>query len=135
MNCSENTASSIQIVLPSKSEKVIWVKRAEPSGIMPPEREIPNTLPDDGNMQLFFREDNANNRSQDFDIYYRLNGAIYIVKIERLLKEESLFLKTNTFAYCMDTSSSVDIDKEEDLLVAKCFAKNFLTIKNSRSNQ
>ena len=94
-----------------------------------------NTLPDDGNMQLFFREDNANKRSQDFDIYYRLNGAIYIVKIGRLLKEESLFLKTNTFAYCMDAYSSVDIDKEEDLLVAKCFAKNFLTIKNSRSKQ
>ena len=94
-----------------------------------------NTLPDDGNMQLFFRKDNANKRSQDFDIYYRLNGAIYIVKIGRLLKEESLFLKTNTFAYCMDAYSSVDIDKEEDLVVAKCFAKNFLTNKNSRSKQ
>ena len=94
-----------------------------------------NTLPDDGNMQLFFREDNANNRSQDFDIYYRLNGAIYIVKIERLLKEESLFLKTNTFAYCMDAYSSVDIDKEEDLMVAKCFVKNLLTNRNSRSKQ
>ena len=94
-----------------------------------------NTLPDDGNMQLFFRKDNANKRSQDFDIYYRLNGAIYIVKIGRLLKEESLFLKTNTFAYCMDAYSSVDIDKEEDLMVAKCFVKNLLTIKNSRSKQ
>ena len=94
-----------------------------------------NTLPDDGNMQLFFREDNANKRSQDFDKYYRLNGAIYIVKIGRLLKEESLFLKTNTFAYCMDAYSSVDIDKEEDLMVAKCFVKNLLTIKNSRSKQ
>ena len=88
-----------------------------------------NTLPDDGNMQLFFREDNTNKRSQDYDKYYRLNGAIYLVKTERLLKEKSLFLKTNTFAYCMDRYSSVDIDTEEDFLVAKCFAKDFLTIK------
>jgi len=92
-----------------------------------------NTLPDDGNMQLFFQKDNAKKRSQDFDVYYRLNGAIYIVKIERLLKEKSLFLNTNTFAYCMDAHNSVDIDKEEDFLVAKCFAKNFLTIQNSKS--
>ena len=62
-------------------------------------------------------------------------GFLGVSLVKRLLKEESLFLKTNTFAYCMDVYSSVDIDKEEDLLVAKCFAKNFLTIKKSRSKQ
>ena len=93
-----------------------------------------NTLPDDGNMQLFFREDHSNKRSQDCDIYYRLNGAIYLVKTEKLLKEESLFLKANTFAHCMDRYSSVDIDTEEDFLIAKCFAKDLLTIKKVDSN-
>ena len=37
-----------------------------------------NTLPNDGNMRGFLREETLNKRSQDLEKYYRLNGAIYM---------------------------------------------------------
>ena len=37
-----------------------------------------NTLPEDGNMRGFLREEILNKRSQDLEKYYRLNGTIYM---------------------------------------------------------
>ena len=39
-----------------------------------------NTLPKDGNMNNFLRDEVLNKRSQDLEKYYRLNGAVYICK-------------------------------------------------------
>jgi len=78
-----------------------------------------NTLPNDGNMRGFLREEILNKRSQDLEKYYRLNGAIYICKTEKLLENKSFFLKDNIFAYKMDRKSSVDIDEEIDFKMAE----------------
>ncbi|WP_405077686.1 cytidylyltransferase domain-containing protein [Pectobacterium versatile] len=45
--------------------------------------------------------------------YYRLNGAIYIIRKE-LYNDFSVFYKEGSFAYIMNRESSVDIDKEDD---------------------
>lgn len=78
-----------------------------------------NTLPKDGNMRGFLREEILNKRSQDLEKYYRLNGAIYICKTDKLLENKSFFLKDNIFAYIMDRKSSIDIDEEIDFLFAQ----------------
>jgi CMP-N,N'-diacetyllegionaminic acid synthase len=78
-----------------------------------------NTLPQDGSMQDFLRDEVLNKRSQDLEKYYRLNGAIYICKTDKLLEEESFFLKEKIFAYKMDRESSVDIDEEIDFKIAE----------------
>ena len=78
-----------------------------------------NTLNDDMSMQGFLREEVLNKRSQDLEKYYRLNGAIYICKTEKLLEEKSFMIKENIFAYVMDRESSVDIDEEIDFRVAE----------------
>mgnify|MGYP006412683177 CR=1 FL=1 len=78
-----------------------------------------NILPTDGNMKNFLRSEVANKRSQDLEIFYRINGAIYICKLDKLLKEEDFFLKDNIFAYKMDRKSSVDIDEKVDYLLAE----------------
>ena len=78
-----------------------------------------NTLPKDGNMRGFLREEILNKRSQDLEKYYRLNGAIYICKTDKLLENKSFFLKDNIFAYIMDRKSSIDIDEEIDFEIAK----------------
>ncbi len=83
-----------------------------------------NTLPADGSMNDFLRDEVKSKRSQDLETYYRLNGAIYIAKTDRLLKEESFFLKDNIFAYRMDRKSSVDIDEEIDFRIAEYFMKD-----------
>ena len=45
--------------------------------------------------------------------FYRLNGAIYIVNVERFKRDRYLYQK-GSFAYVMDQSRSVDIDTELD---------------------
>ena len=83
-----------------------------------------NTLDKDGVMDNFLREGILNKRSQDLEKYYRLNGAIYICKTDKLLKEKSFFLKENTYAYLMNRETSVDIDHEIDLKFANILAIN-----------
>ena len=83
-----------------------------------------NILPEDGNMRGFLREEILNKRSQDLEKYYRLNGAVYICKTDKLLENKSFFLKDNIFAYIMDRKSSIDIDEEFDLEIAKVLINN-----------
>jgi N-acylneuraminate cytidylyltransferase len=78
-----------------------------------------NTLDEGGKMDLFISSDIKNTRSQDLPVYYRLNGAIYITKIKRLLDENTMFIKDNIFAYKMTTKSSVDIDECIDFTLAE----------------
>jgi len=70
-------------------------------------------------MKGFLKDEVLNKRSQDLEKYYRLNGAIYICKTDKLLEEESFFLKENIFAYKMDRESSIDIDEEIDFKIAE----------------
>jgi len=78
-----------------------------------------NTLDDSLSMKNFLKDEILNKRSQDLEVYYRLNGAIYICDINRLLQEERFLLKENIFAYKMDKSVSIDIDEEIDLKIAQ----------------
>lgn len=50
--------------------------------------------------------------------YYRLNGAIYIVDVEKF-KTERFFYQKGGFAYIMPQNRSVDIDTEFDFLIAE----------------
>ncbi len=82
-----------------------------------------NTLQADGSMENFLRDEVLNKRSQDLKTYYKLNGAIYICSSDKLLEEESFFLKKNIFAYVMDRESSIDIDEEIDFKMVECYIK------------
>lgn len=83
-----------------------------------------NTLNETLSMKGFLKDEVLNKRSQDLKKYYRLNGAIYICKTEKLLEEKSFFLNDNIFAYVMDRKSSIDIDTELDFLIAKTIIEN-----------
>lgn len=78
-----------------------------------------NSLPENGSMNNFLKDEILNKRSQDLEKYYRLNGAIYICKTKKLLQEKSFFIKDNIFAYKMSRESSVDIDIALDFKLAK----------------
>jgi CMP-N-acetylneuraminic acid synthetase len=77
-----------------------------------------NKLPANGSLEGFLKKE-ADNRSQDLDKYYRLNGAIYICEKERMLKENTLFIEHDIYAYIMNRKSSVDIDDEIDFKLAE----------------
>jgi CMP-N,N'-diacetyllegionaminic acid synthase len=82
-----------------------------------------NTLPENGSMQTFLKEEVLNKRSQDLDKYFRLNGAIYICKMDKFLNNKGFFLKENIYAYLMSKENSTDIDDEFDFLMTEYIMK------------
>ena len=80
-----------------------------------------NTLPPDGSMRAFIRAD-GNKRRQELETYYRMNGAIYLVKTEHFLRTGSLY-GNGCYAYIMSAERSVDIDSPIDFLFAECLLK------------
>ncbi|HFU75313.1 MAG TPA: acylneuraminate cytidylyltransferase family protein [Bacteroidetes bacterium] len=82
-----------------------------------------NTLDDSLSLEGFLRDEVLNQRSQDLETYYRLNGAIYICKVEKFLEEKSFLLSKNTFAYVMSRECSIDIDEKIDFQIAKVLKK------------
>ena len=58
-------------------------------------------------------------RSQDFPIRYRVNGAIYLARVQSLRDEGTFFLKTNIYGYVMEQEASVDVDTLFDFRVAQ----------------
>lgn len=57
-------------------------------------------------------------RSQDLGTYHRLNGAIYVIRIEAF-RAENGFMPKGTRAYVMPRSRSIDIDTPFDLQLAR----------------
>tara|TARA_Y200000002_G_scaffold380495_1_gene392110 strand:- start:439 stop:1128 length:690 start_codon:yes stop_codon:yes gene_type:complete len=80
-----------------------------------------NTLDDSLSMEGFISDNLLSNRSKDLKKRYRLNGAIYLCKTDKLLKEKSFFLKKNIFAYVMNSNNSIDIDRKEDFELASLY--------------
>lgn len=76
-----------------------------------------NTLPEDGNMKGFEKAEVVNVPRQQLPVYYRLNGAIYLLKREELDKE--IMFNDNCFAYIMDKRKSIDIDDSLDFCLAE----------------
>ena len=74
-----------------------------------------NILPEDGCMDGFLPKKAEGKRSQELEKYYRINGAIYILKKDKLLKDRCINTNGNVFSYLMDRRSSIDIDEGLDL--------------------
>lgn len=55
-----------------------------------------------------------NCRRQDLEIYYRENGAIYVVDAEKIMEKKYNFYADNCFGYEMPRERSVDIDDAAD---------------------
>jgi CMP-N-acetylneuraminic acid synthetase len=82
-----------------------------------------NVINKDLSLKGFLNEDILNKRSQDLKKYFRINGAIYICKIEKLLEEKTFFINDNIYAYIMDRESSIDIDEKIDFKIAEIIMK------------
>jgi CMP-N-acetylneuraminic acid synthetase len=105
---------AIRLLEEKKADAIVSVCEMEHSPLWS------NTLDDTLSMEDFMKEEILNKRSQDLEIYFRLNGAIYICKTKKLLEEKSFFLKKYIYAYLMDKSSSIDIDTKFDFKMASC---------------
>ena len=74
-------------------------------------------------LKNLFKKTFLKNKTQDFNDYYKLNGAIYIYEIKKLLKQKSFFLKKGIYAFEMHQQESIDIDTKFDFEIAKTLIK------------
>jgi N-acylneuraminate cytidylyltransferase/CMP-N,N'-diacetyllegionaminic acid synthase len=77
-----------------------------------------NTLPPDGSMAGFLRPEVENVNRQHIPAYYRLNGAIYLARLD-FLAEQRGFIAEGTYAYVMPREASIDIDTLLDFQLAE----------------
>lgn len=77
-----------------------------------------NILPEDTSMEDFLSKDLLDVPRQNLSTYFRVNGAIYIVKIDYLMFTESIY-NDSCYAYIMKKENSIDIDDEMDFKIAQ----------------
>lgn len=78
-------------------------------------------LPDNNEFIDFVHQEDMKQR-QEGRKFYRLNGAIYIVNIERFQRDKFLYHE-GSFAYIMSQTRSVDIDTVVDFMLAETLMK------------
>ena len=83
--------------------------------------EWTNTLSDNLSMNEFISKEAYFTRSQDFPKRYQINGAIYMLNKYSLMLDKKMIPDKNSMAYIMDKKSSVDIDTEDDFLLASFY--------------
>lgn len=81
-----------------------------------------NTLPEDLSMENFEDPSLSDTPRQALPVYYRMNGAIYIVKTDFLFSGRPIYGE-RSYAYIMDRKRSIDIDDELDFLQAELILK------------
>lgn len=77
-----------------------------------------NTLPEDSSLTDFISKDVLNMPRQSLPTYYRINGALYIVKTEFLLSTNDIY-SGRCYAVIMSKDHSIDIDNEIDFKLAE----------------
>jgi len=81
-----------------------------------------NTLPKNGSMDNFIRKELVETPRQDLQKFYRINGAIYITKVDDLMKNATIY-DNGCFAYIMEKIFSIDIDDITDFIFAELLQK------------
>jgi len=80
-----------------------------------------NTIDESLSLYQFIKPE-YNVRRQELPKYYRKNGAIYILKTEKLGNLGDLYSK-NSYAYLMPIERSIDIDTPLDFAIAEVMLK------------
>ena len=86
------------------------------------------TLPKDRNLDQFISDETLSVPRQQLPVYYRINGALYILRTGAVCSEPELYQK-DCYAYIMERERSVDIDTELDFLIAETVMRHNLQSK------
>lgn len=77
-----------------------------------------NKLPNDYSMENFIKPEVLGMPRQNISTYYRINGALYIMKVEYLMKATDIYA-SKSYATVMKKESSIDIDDQMDFTIAE----------------
>lgn len=81
-----------------------------------------NTLPEDNCMDNFDKEEYKDLPRQMLPVFYRYNGALYLVTASEL-QNKGHMLEHGCYAYIMPQNRSIDIDTEMDFMIAETIMK------------
>lgn len=111
----EDIKNSIKLFYDKKAKSVVSMCECDHSPLL--------TKALDGNMRLDgFLSNLKKNRRQDFERFYRLNGAIYLIKVNYFFKYKD-FYKKDSYAFIMNKLKSIDIDDIYDFKYAEFLIK------------
>jgi CMP-N,N'-diacetyllegionaminic acid synthase len=85
-----------------------------------------NTLPVNHSMENFIKPEIVGVPRQSLSTYYRINGALYIVKVDHLMKATDIYAE-KSYAIVMDKKDSIDIDDQMDFIIAEVLFLKKLT--------
>lgn len=113
LRTNEDIDGALDLLANKKAHAVVSVCDTEHSPL------FCNTLDDSLSMKGFLNDKLKNKRTQDLPKYYRINGAVYAIYINELLKENTFFVSDKIYAYIMPQKRSVDIDTKLDFKLAE----------------
>lgn len=100
-----------------KADSVIGVCEVEHSPLWT------NVIGNDLRLDSFLNNNTKDVPRQMLEQYYRINGAMYIVKSENIIKKQDIY--SNSYAYIMPRERSIDIDEELDFVMAESIMKYY----------
>jgi len=104
----------------SRAIELLFEKSADAVVSVTPVEEHPfamKRMDEDGRMTDYVGQENPVNRRQDLPPLYVLNGAIYLVRRDVLLREETFYTDC-TYGLIMPPERSIDVDTAWDLYLA-----------------
>lgn len=116
LRTAENIREAYDLFQGKRAEAVVSVCAMEHSPLWS------NTLSEDLSMDSFIDVDHAKQR-QGLKTYYRINGALYMIRRSFLYEDTNIYRK-GCYAYVMDGRRSVDIDGQLDFDIAEYFLVN-----------
>lgn len=119
LRLSEDILGASSLLFEKKANSIVSVCEAEYSPL------YMNILDESLSMDGFLPQ-NTKTRRQELSKHYRLNGAIYICKVDFFLEYKD-FYREKSYAYIMDKKRSIDIDDEFDFFIVDSLMK---TLKN-----
>ncbi len=108
---------AIDMLISKKADAVISVSEMTHTPL------LSNVLPNDLSLKNFLSPAITQKRSQDLPKYYFPNGAIYFCNVQKLLEEETFYIKENIYAFIMPPNRSIDIDTKFDFVVAEALLR------------
>lgn len=108
----EDICGGYQFLLEKNANAVVSVCETELSPMHS------NQLNEERSLKDFIPKQYSNIPRQKLPVYYRVNGALYIVRTEFIMHSDNLY-QSGCYAYIMDEMNSIDIDTELDFAIAE----------------
>lgn len=130
LRSAEDIQKAYELFETKKAKSVVGLCEAEHSPLWC------NTLPEDYSLKGFLDSALVSKGRQQLSQFYRINGAMYLLRLEHSENMNFSLYEENCYAYLMPRERSVDIDTELDFLIAETilnhkFPQNLSGVKGS----